>query len=75
MSEHDKLETDPLLSPMDLKRLQPKFGLERQRRHRAAGDFIPHISVGNRVFYRRSAVEKWLDAQEAKTSGGGADET
>jgi hypothetical protein len=71
MSETDELETDRLLSPTDLHRLEPKFGLERQRRHREAGDFIPHVVLGNRVFYRESSYRKWLAEQEAKTTGKG----
>lgn len=59
---------DELLSPTDLRRLVPKFGLAFQRNHREAGDFIPHLSIGNRIFYRRSSVSKFLAEQEAKTA-------
>jgi hypothetical protein len=64
-------DDDEMLTPMDLKRLKPKFGLALQRKQREAGEFIPHIRIGNRYFYRRSSVEKWLAEQEAKASGGG----
>jgi hypothetical protein len=63
-------EPDELLSPKDLRRLHPKFGLQFQRNHRAAGDFIPHLCIGNRIFYMRSSVTKFLAEQEAKATGG-----
>jgi hypothetical protein len=61
---------DKLITPQELRRMEPKFGLAFQRKHRAAGDFIPHIRIGNRNFYRLSSVEKFL--AEAETQGGGA---
>jgi hypothetical protein len=63
-------EPDPLLTPMDLKRRDNKFGVALQRKYRKAGGFIPHIVLGNRIFYRTSSVEKWLAEQEAKVRGG-----
>jgi hypothetical protein len=57
---------DELLSPTDLHRKVPKFGLEFQRAHREAGDFIPHIRLGSRIFYRLSSVTKFLEDQESK---------
>ena len=64
-------ESDPLITPMDLKRRQPKLGVALQRKYRRAGGFIPHISLGNRILYRTSSVEKWLADQEAKTAAPG----
>ena len=63
--------SDDLLTPADLFRENPCWGIQFQRAHRAAGDFVPHIRIGDRIFYRRSTVEKWLAEQEAKASGGG----
>jgi hypothetical protein len=70
MPEPDEL----LLSPTDLHRKVPKFGLAFQRNHRKAGDFpIPHTQIGNRFFYRLSSVERFLAGQqEAKTAASGA---
>jgi hypothetical protein len=71
MPEPDEL----LLSPTDLHRKVRKFGLAFQRNHREAGDFpIPHLQIGNRIFYRLSSVEKFLTQQEGKTTAprGGA---
>lgn len=66
-------ESDELLSPTDLHRKVHKFGLAFQRNHRKAGDFpIPHVQIGNRFFYRRSSVEKFLAEQEGKTMAPGA---
>jgi hypothetical protein len=59
-------EPDELLSPNDLRRDNPRWGIQFQRTHRAAGDFVPHIQIGSRIFYRRSSVEKFLAEQEAK---------
>jgi hypothetical protein len=65
-------ESDPLLSPQELRRKVPKFGLRFQHNHREAGDFIPHIKIGNRFFYRLSSVEKFL--AESETNGGSHDD-
>ena len=66
-------ESDELLSPTDLHRKVHKFGLAFQRNHREAGDFpIPHVQIGNRFFYRRSSVERFLAEQEGKTAAPGA---
>ena len=62
---------DPLISPQELRRRHPHFGLRRQRNHRVASDFIPHIKIGNRIFYRLSSVEKFLS--ESETNGGNDD--
>lgn len=63
-------EPDQLLSPTDLHRVVRKFGVAFQRNHREAGDFpIAHVVIGNRVFYRRSSVDRFLAEQEAKTAG------
>ena len=67
-------ESDPLLSPQELRRKVPKFGLRFQHNHREAGDFIPHIKIGNRFFYRLSAVEKFLADREARSAGGDHDD-
>lgn len=66
-------EFDPLLSPTDLRRLEPKFGVALQRKRRKAGDFIPHIQINNRYFYRLSSVKRWLADQEVKTVAPAAD--
>ena len=68
-------EPDPLLSPKDLHRRESKFGIQMQRRHREAGDFIPHLVIANRVFYRESAIKKWFDEQEAKAAGRSQDDS
>jgi hypothetical protein len=65
-------EEDTLISPQELRRMHPHFGLRLQREHRMAGDFIPHIRIGNRIFYRLSSVEKFL-AESETGSGGGHD--
>jgi hypothetical protein len=65
------METDPLITPMELKRREPKFGLALQRKHRVVGDFIPHIQIGNRIFYRLSSVEKFLAEKETTQGDGG----
>jgi hypothetical protein len=64
-------ESDILISPEELRRMHPHFGLRLQREHRVAGDFIPHIKIGNRIFYRLSSVEKFL--ADSETSGGNHD--
>lgn len=69
--------SDPLLTPTELKRMEPQLGVARQRKYRKAGGFIPHIVLGNRIFYRTSSVGKWLAQQEAKAAaevGGDTDE-
>ena len=63
-------ESDILITPQELRRKEPKFGLTFQRKHRVAGDFIPHIRIGNRIFYRLSSVEKFLAENEAQNGGG-----
>ena len=65
-------ENDTLLSPHELMRLHPHFGLRLQRERRRAGDFIPHIIVGRRIYYRLSSVEKFL--AESETNGGSHDD-
>ena len=37
-------------------------GLQRKKRHE--GDFIPFFFAGNRIRYRRAAVESWIAEQE-----------
>ena len=63
---------DTLITPQELRRIHPHFGLRMQRVHRVAGDFIPHITIGNRIFYRLSSVERFL--AESETNGGGDDD-
>jgi hypothetical protein len=62
---------DTLISPQELRRMHPHFGLRLQREHRVAGDFIPFIKIGNRIFYKRSSVNRFL--QEAEQQGGNTD--
>jgi hypothetical protein len=62
-------QNDTLLSPHELMRLHPHFGLRLQRERRKAGDFIPHIRVGHRIYYRRSSVEKFLAESETQNGG------
>jgi hypothetical protein len=66
-------ENDTLLSPHELMRLHPHFGLRLQRERRRAGDFIPHIIVGRRIYYRLSSVEKFFADSEAQNGGGNDD--
>ncbi|MBT2269785.1 hypothetical protein [Rhodococcus erythropolis] len=40
------------------------FADSSERKARAGRDFIPHIRIGRRIFYRRAAVEAWLVQQE-----------
>ena len=56
MTEDD----DKLLTPHELMYKIPHFGLRLQRERRKAGDFIPFIRVGHRIYYRESSVEKFL---------------
>ncbi len=64
--------SDDLLTPADLYRENPCWGIQIQRRHRAAGDFVPHIQIGTRIFYRRSSVDKFLAENEKR--GGNREE-
>ncbi len=59
--------SSPVFSPQELHRRVPQFGIQMQRHHRQAGDFpIPHTSVGNRIYYRRSSVDRFLAEQETE---------
>ena len=40
-----------------------------QKKQRALGTFVPHYYVGRRVYYRRAAVEQWVQDQENATRG------
>jgi hypothetical protein len=62
------MSDDDILTPNDLYREHPCWGIQFQRAHRAAGDFIPHLRIGSRIFYRRSVVNKFL--AENETQGG-----
>ena len=67
--------TDQLMSPKEVIREYPIFGSPQslaERRWRADGPDYIKTSEGRagRVFYRRSAIEKWLD--ERTVSGGQA---
>ena len=67
-------EPKELLSPTDLQRREPKFGLAFQANHCKAGDFpIPHVRIGSRIFYRRASVERFL-AEQHTAHGGAADD-
>ena len=35
-----------------------------ERKRRGEPGWIPHYSVGRRVFYRRTAIEQWIAARE-----------
>ena len=58
------MSDDDILTPVDLHREHPRWGLQFQRAHRQRGDFIPFVRVGNRIFYRRSSVNKFLEEME-----------
>ena len=58
------MSDDPVLTPGDLHREQPRWTPQSQRRHRISGDFIPFIKIGNRVFYKRSSVTRFLAENE-----------
>jgi hypothetical protein len=51
-------------------RVKRPIGTARQWRHRGFGP--KGFRVGNRVMYRRSEVERWLDEQERAERVGGA---
>ena len=57
-------EHDPLVSPPELHRMEPKFSVAMQREHRKAGDFIPHIQIGTRIYYRLSSIRRFLAEKE-----------
>ena len=57
---------DDILTPNDLYREHPCWGIQFQRAHRAAGGFVPHLQIGNRIFYRRSSVNKFLAENETQ---------
>lgn len=38
-----------------------------RRRRREGGDWPPHVLVGKKIYYTRSAIETWLRRQEAKS--------
>jgi hypothetical protein len=46
--------------------LKEEFGFSEglQRKKRNEGNFIPFFFAGNRVRYRRAAVESWIAQQE-----------
>ena len=46
--------------------LKEEFGFSEglQRKKRNEGNFIPFFLAGNRVRYRRAAVEAWIAEQE-----------
>lgn len=52
------------------RQLEEQFSIPRssQKRQRTLGNFIPYFRVGNRVYYRRDAVEGWIARQEAINS-------
>jgi hypothetical protein len=58
------MSDDDLLTPADLYREHPCWGLQFQHAHRVIGDFVPHIRIGSRIFYRRSSVERFLAESE-----------
>jgi hypothetical protein len=65
------LPEDTWLSPLDVKRRWPQFGLRFQNNHRKKGDFAPFIQIGDpphsRIWYRESTFLKWLDEQMRTT--------
>lgn len=40
-----------------------------RRRRRSGQPWVPHLRIGNRIYYRRSAVEEFLRAQEEACMG------
>lgn len=57
-----------VLTPLDLE-VDWHFPRRTQIRQRALGTFVPHFRVGNRVYYRRAAVEQWIAEQESASQG------
>lgn len=37
-----------------------------RRRRKAGGDWPAHITIGNKVYYRRSQVDQWIARREAR---------
>lgn len=60
----DNEHPDGVLTPVELSHKYPQWGVAMQRRHREAGDFIPHIQIGNRIYYRLSTIETFLAERE-----------
>ena len=61
-------DNNDIITPVGLYREHPCWGLQFQSAHRKKGDFIPFIRVGNRIFYKRSSINKFL--AEAEQQGG-----
>lgn len=61
-------EDDIIRRKKFLKILKISDRAERRRR-RSGQPWVPHLRIGNRIYYRRSAVEEFLRAQEAACMG------
>ena len=57
---------------LDVRGLKEEFGFSEglQRKKRREGNFIPFFFAGNRIRYRRAAVESWIAEQEQLTQRG-----
>lgn len=58
-----EIEKRPLMTRNELL-AEYGFADSSERRARAQGQFIPHVRIGRKVFYRREAVEAWLVQRE-----------
>ncbi|MET9604498.1 DNA-binding protein [Streptomyces sp. NPDC006512] len=70
-------QRDELLTPKQVCEQYPIFGSTQslaERRWRQAGPAYLKTSEGRagRVFYRRSAIEKWLDERTVQNGGAAA---
>ena len=59
-----------VLTTRDIEKLL-KIPRQTQMDLRARGGFIPHFFAGHKVLYRKDAVRRWIEEQEAKAAGGG----
>lgn len=52
-----------------------EFGIAdaTERKQRGGQDWIPHLEIGARVYYRRAAVEQWIRERELTSTTGIAD--
>ena len=54
---------------LGVRSLKEEYGFSEglQRKKRNQGNFIPFFFAGNRIRYRRAAVESWIAEQEQLT--------
>ncbi len=65
----DELNNDMLMGLPEFRRLMHLSPSSERRMRTSEEDWAPHLVVGRKVFYRRSAVMEWLERQEAKQVG------